>query len=267
MPLTGKRVLVTRSRQQAGSLAELLRLKQAEPILIPTIEIAPPESFAALDAALQNLDAFDWLIFTSANAVQVFAERAHKWNIQPHRKRIAVIGPATAKAVQHLGLQVDLIPPRSVAESLAESLRPYSRGSRMLLVRAQIARDVLPDTLREAGAVVTLADAYRNLVPQSSVEALQALFASTPPDVVTFTSASTVAHLFTLLETAGLKLPADIVCASIGPVTSAALQDAGCSATVEAKEATLSALVHAIERHYASAQVWGKTPSTRTPRV
>jgi len=257
LALQNKRILITRARGQSSELAAQLEALGAIPIVIPTIEIAPPESHSSLDAALTQLDTFDWIIFTSANAVEVFAPRHIGTDTQagPSRKipKIAVIGPATARAVQRIGLHVDLIPPRYVAESLAESLSPEADGKRVLLIRATEARDILPEALTRAGATVTIAEAYRNCIPAGSIPALQQLFASpsTYPDAITFTSGSTGRNLVTLLEAANLTLPPSLPLASIGPITSQALRDLGLTPTVEAVEPTIPALVQALAGFFA----------------
>jgi uroporphyrinogen-III synthase len=249
--LAGRRVLVTRAPQQASGLADHLRALGATPILVPTIEIAPPGSFTALDAALASLAAPsppDWLVFTSANAVEALHRRAQQLNLTPRPGRIAAIGPATARAVQAIGLTVDLVPPNSVAESLAGSLLPHAPGQSFLLVRAAEARDVLPEALIAAGATVTIAEAYRNRLPHDSLPALQSLFASPEacPHAVTFTSASTARNLVALLESAGLALPSAVLRASIGPITSQALRDLGLPPHLEAAEPTIPALCDAM---------------------
>ncbi|WP_213806709.1 uroporphyrinogen-III synthase [Granulicella sp. dw_53] len=258
MSLAKRRILITRTRQQASTLATQLEALGATPILIPTIELAPPESFSALDAALAAIRSYDWLIFTSANAVDAFHRRAQFHHLTAIPRRIAVIGPATARAVEAIGLQVDLIPSRYVAESLAEALLPQTGLSpdapaNMLLVRAEQARDTLPEALTAAGAHLTIADAYRNQVPPDAVPALQHLFASPQnyPDAITFTSASTATNLFALLEAADLTLPPSVALASIGPITSSALRDLGYSPHLEATEATIPALVQALQTHFA----------------
>ena len=248
-PLSRRRILVTRTRQQASELAARLESLGASAILIPTIQIVPPESYAALDAALDKLNSFDWLLFTSANAVEVFSQR---WSRASAPPRIAVIGPATARAVEALGLTADIVPERYVAESLAVELAPYAAKSHMLLVRAAEARDTLPETLRAAGASLTIAEAYRNQIPSGSIAALHALFTShkTRLDAVTFTSASTARNLFTLLETANLTLPESIVRASIGPITSQTLRELGHPPHIEAADHTIPALVQALATHF-----------------
>jgi len=275
--LEGRRILVTRTRRQASDLAVQLEALGAIPILVPTIEIIPPESYEQLDAALAQLNSFDWLIFTSANAVETFAERLKllehnpgagappspsvsspaKVGVQPRmslgKPKVAVIGPATARAVQGIGLSVGLIPPSYVAESLAESLIPEAHGRSVLLIRAAEARDILPETLSRAGAAVTIAEAYRNRIPPESIPALQQLFVSPRnwPDAITFTSASTARNLVTLLEAANLTLPPTITLVSIGPITSQALNDLGLAPTVEAPEPTIPTLVNALADYFA----------------
>lgn len=243
--LQNKRILVTRTRTQASDLAARLEALGATPILVPTIEIVPPETYAPLDTALAQLESFDWLLFTSANAVEVFHQRRNP-ALQP--QRIAVIGPATARAVQGISLQVDLIPSKYVAESLAEALTPEASGKRILLIRAAEARDVLPEALTAAGATVTIAEAYRNQIPPESIPALRQLFASSTssPDAITFTSASTARNLVALLKAANITLPADITLASIGPVTSQILRDLGYEPSVEAPAATIDALIQSL---------------------
>jgi uroporphyrinogen-III synthase len=252
-PLTDKRILITRTRHQASELAAQLEALGATTILIPTIEIIPPATFAPLDAALTCLRTYDWLLFTSANAVEAFHRRAQFLHLTQLPKHIAVIGPATLSAANTIGLTVDLIPPRYIAESLAESLLPEAPGKSFLLVRAAEARDHLPETLTAAGATVTIAEAYRNQIPPESIPALQALFASPEnyPDAITFTSASTARNLIALLEIANLTLPSNITLASIGPITSQTLRDLGHEPTVEAPEPTISALIQSLLAHFA----------------
>jgi uroporphyrinogen-III synthase len=228
------------------------------PILIPTLEIVAPASYAGLDAALADVTSFDWVIFTSANAVEVFDRRRrvaagvdlNKPLAAPFvtPKKIAVIGPATARAVEGVGLAVDLVPPQYIAESLAEALVPHATGARMLLVRAADARDHLPEALTAAGAAVTVAEAYRNQIPPESVPALQEMFRvpESYPDAITFTSASTARNLVALLEVAGLRLPSGIVLASIGPITSQTLRELGHEVTVESAVPSISGLIEAL---------------------
>ncbi len=248
-PLAHRRILITRTRTQASDLAIQLEALGAEPILMPTIEIAPPEDLASLNQTLANLTTFDWLILTSANAVAALAQ--HKI---PSTLKIAAIGPATAKALQSRGLHADLIPPKYVAESLAEALLPHAPDARMLLLRAAVARDYLPETLTAAGAHVTIAEAYRTVIPTESIAALKHLLADPTrhPHAVTFTSASTATNLAELLHAAGLPLPENIARASIGPVTTRTLRELNLPPQIEAKEATIPSLVEALAAYFAT---------------
>ena len=262
-PLDNIRILITRTRQQASDLAAQLVALGATPLLVPTIEIVPPPSFDPLDQALARLDTFDWLLFTSANAVHVFAERSalaaarignpsSARTILSPKTRIAAIGPATARALQAIGLTVDLLPPLYIAESFAAALTPHAPGASMLLIRAQQARDILPTALTAAGAHLTIADAYANRIPPDSISALQQLFASpsTYPHAITFTSSSTATNLVQLLQAANLTLPSGLVLASIGPITSQTLRELGLIPTLEAHEPTIPALIQSLTTHF-----------------
>ena len=256
--MAAPRILVTRAQHQASALADLLRAAGLEPILIPTIELAPPtDAFAALDTVLAHLDTFHWLLFTSANAVEAFARRCQVLSFLPPlssiRCRIAAIGPATARALATIGLTPDLIPPQAVAESLAAALTPYAvqpdgSPTRFLLIRAEEARNVLEEQLKALKSKLTIAPAYRNVLPASSIPLIQNLF-STPasyPDAITFTSSSTVANFLALLEAANTVLPPDILRISIGPITSQTLCEQGFPPQAEATESTIHSLVEKV---------------------
>jgi uroporphyrinogen-III synthase len=237
------RILITRSPHQASALAEEVRELGAEPVFLPTIELAEPSSFGPLDKAIAGLSGFDWLIFTSANAVEVFAARG---GVPREGLRVAAIGPATAGALEVAGFRVDLMPSSAVAESLVDGLQAVSnvRDTRFLLVRAEVGRELLPETLRAAGAEVTVVAAYRTVIPAGSVEAVRELFGERGrwPDAITFTSSSTAMNLLSLLEVAGLDLPDRILRVSIGPITSQTLRDAGYPPHAEAKQTSVHAL-------------------------
>ena len=263
-PLSGIRILVGRARHQASALSTELRGLGAQIIEIPFIEIRKPRSFKRLDSALRNLAEYDWLILTSANGVEAMWERLAKvprshggrraaehddsiaaLAAEGNRLRIAAIGPATKKAIEDRGMRVDLVPGEYVAESVVRSLRRRVKGKRLLLVRARVARDVIPRELRKAGAHVDVVEAYETVVPQASRRRLRALLKNPTlrPDLVTFTSSSTVKN-FTIL--AGEGDFSGIRTASIGPVTSATLRELGLNVDIEAKVYTMSGLVAAI---------------------
>jgi uroporphyrinogen-III synthase len=281
------RILITRSPHQASALAETLRAHGLDPILIPTIELADPTTFAPLDAALAHLDHFNWLLFTSANAVGAFAKRSacsavsYPGDTQvpqgfslgshspieegalapgvclPSELRIAAIGPTTARALEAAGLSVHLLPTQAVAESFANELLPHAlqpdgTPTRFLLLRAETARNHLPDTLRAAGAHVTIAPVYRTVVPPGSIAAIRHLFAHQDrwPSAITFTSSSTATNLLALLESAGTRLPQEILRISIGPITSQTLRNLNLPPHAEATEPTLPALAAAVVKSF-----------------
>ena len=235
-------------------LAALLEAQGGTVIQIPAIEISAPESYEALDGAIREMAGYDWLILTSANAVDALVERARALGVRLVVPKTAVIGPATASALRGAGLveRVIVMPERFVAEELAEALVPHAAGARMLLVRAAAARDVLPDRLRAAGAEVTIAEAYRTVVPAGSIDALRELFRTGAPDAITFTSASTAVNLAALLESAGLAVPEGIALASIGPITSRAMREKRLEPAFEAGESTVASLVEGLCHYFGS---------------
>jgi uroporphyrinogen-III synthase len=258
-PLAGVRVLVGRARHQASALSSELRKLGATVLEIPFIEIHKPRSFKPLDSALRNLSSYDWLILTSVNGVEALWERLATLRLKQNFKqlRIAAIGPATKKAIEDRGAKVDVVPKEYVAESVVRSLRRRVKGKRVLLVRAKVARDVIPRELRKAGAHVDVVEAYETIVPQSSRTRLRKALANPSrfPHVITFTSSSTVRNFVALL---GARRPNlhEIQLASIGPVTSSTLRDLGLRVDVEAKAFTIPGLIAAVVDIAAS---FGKT--------
>jgi uroporphyrinogen-III synthase len=251
-PLAGRRIVVTRAARQSGGLRERLERQGAEVLLLPTIEIVPPESYAPLDEALRDAMQFAWLVVTSANAVRVIGERLTEIGLSSEslaHLHCAAIGPSTAEAMQTLGLKVDVVPEQYVGEALAGTLKDQVRGQRVLLVRAAAARDVVPSALVAAGAKVTVVDAYRTVIPPDTVERAKSIFgAEQLPDAVVFTSGSTITHLLDVLREARFVYPRAVACVSIGPVTSAALRDTGLVVAAEAETASLDGLVAACVR-------------------
>jgi uroporphyrinogen-III synthase len=261
--------LVGRARHQASALSSELRMLGATVIEIPFIEIRKPRSFKALDGALENLVLYDWLILTSVNGVDAMWERLAKLGLRPaslKHVRIAAIGPATKKAIEQRGARVDVMPKEYVAEAVVRSLRRRVKGKRVLLVRARVARDVIPQELRKAGAQVDVVEAYETFVPQASRTRLRSVLRNPRrrPHVVTFTSSSTVRNFVALLNpppallAKGVRNGASaasldgIRCASIGPVTSSTLREFGLRVDIAAKEFTILGLVEAIVAAVAS---------------
>lgn len=241
---------------------------------IPFIEIRKPRSFKPLDSALRNMDSYGWLILTSANGVEAMWERLDKLKLDSavldSGVRIAAIGPATKKAIEQRGIEVDVVPKEYVAESVVQSLRNRVKGKRVLLVRAKVARDVIPNELRKAGADVDVVEAYETVVPQSSRTKLRAALSNPGrrPHIVTFTSSSTVKNFVALVgrRSAGLK---GIRFASIGPVTSSTLLECGLRADIKAREFTIPGLVEAIVQSAASSAtgVDHKRPQRRLTKI
>jgi uroporphyrinogen-III synthase len=256
-PLGGWRILITRASRQAFGLSEPLRQRGAEVIEIPTIEIGSASSYAALDNALIKIDHYDTLILTSVNGVEVLFERYNRLGlpiVDMQHLLVVAIGPATARAIQSEGLGVSIVPEKYVAESVIEALRgKLIKNSRVLLVRAKVARDVLPDELRKDGASVDVIEAYETKVPEGAANKLKDLFAnpSRKPHMVTFTSSSTATNFLSLLGQNARQMLEEVKLASIGPVTSATLRQAGLEPDVEAREYTMEGLVMAVEEFVA----------------
>jgi uroporphyrinogen-III synthase len=253
-PLSGWRILTTRASKQSGGLAAPLREMGAEVIEIPTIEIKPPSSYKALDAALKNIAKYDWLILTSVNGVEALFARLKKLRIAPAKLahlQVAAIGPATQREIQTHGLKVAVTPERYVAEAVVEALKGKAERKRVLLVRAKVARDVLPIELRKSGARVDVAEGYETHVPKGAKAKLNRLFSndSSRPDIVTFTSSSTATNFLSLLEKDHWHGLREIWLASIGPVTSDTLRQAGFKPNIEALEYTMEGLALAIAKH------------------
>ena len=254
-PLSGKRIVVSRAREQAAALSLPLRELGAEVLEIPFIEIRLPASFQRLDEALLHIQDYDWLILTSVNGVKALAERIRHLGLDAlnfiHLK-VAAIGPATEQALEEQQFKVDVVPDKYVAEAVVSRLRDQVKGQRILLVRAKVARDVIPEELRRAGAAVHVVEAYETVAPQASRTRLRSVLRDSArrPDVITFTSSSTVRNFVSLLDLhaepgrdsdlQGVKL------ASLGPVTSHTLRELGLPVDIEAREYTVAGLVQAI---------------------
>jgi uroporphyrinogen-III synthase/uroporphyrinogen III methyltransferase/synthase len=249
LPLANRRVLVTRATHQAGRLSKGLRALGAEPVEVPVLEIQPPASFEALDKALRQFDRYDWLILTSVNTVHTLVERAVALCFQltqPSGFKIAAVGVATADAARKAGFQIAFVPESYVAESLADGMSDQVTGRRILIARAAVARDVIPDALRAAGAEVDVVDAYRNVLPEAAPEQLRRALAA-GIDAATFTSSSSATHLAEAARQSGIPWPfAGVPAVSIGPITSQTLRDLGWEPAAEANPSDIPGLIAAI---------------------
>ena len=254
-PLFGRSVVVTRAREQASGLAQELVQLGADVIQCPTIEISPLPDYAELDAAIDRLSEYAWLIFTSVNGVRWFWKRleaAGKDSRALGLCRVAAIGPATAEALEARGIRPDFIPERYVAEGVVEGLLARGKvdGVRMLLPRAAKAREVLPDELRKAGARVDVISAYETIPAAARKdEVLERMQAGTL-DCVTFGSSSTVENFLSLIPAETLRAHPEVRLAAIGPVTARTLEAHGLPCHIMAEEYTIPALVQALVSHY-----------------
>ena len=249
LPLLGRRVLVTRATRQAGKLSDGLRALGATPVEVPVLEIQPPESYAPLDSALQSLKDYDWLILTSANTVRALADRAALLGfplVHHSGLKVAAVGEATAAAARHEGFQITLTAESYVAESLVEALVGRVAHQKILLARATVARDVIPDALQAAGAEVNFVDAYQNVLPEAAPEQLRQAI-SEGIDAATFTSSSSVTHLQTAARAANVSWPfAGVPAVSIGPITSGTLRESNWKPAIEANPSDVSGLIAAV---------------------
>jgi uroporphyrinogen III methyltransferase/synthase len=245
LPLFGRRFVVTRASEQAGVLAEKLRSLGADVAELPAIAIRPMDDYSALDAAIEKLPSYDWLVFTSVNGVRFFFERldGSRRDTRDLPARICAIGPATRRELEKLHLKVDLVPEEYVAEALVRAFENCGmQGKRVLLARAAAARELLPGELRRLGASVDVAPAYRTVVPEDAAERARDVFAR-KPDWVLFTSSSTVRNLVTI---AGREALDGVKVASIGPVTSETARSLGIEVNVEAKPYTIDGLIETV---------------------
>jgi uroporphyrinogen III methyltransferase / synthase len=247
LPLFGKRIVVTRAREQASELSDRLRALGADAVELPVISLESPADPEPLDRAIENLAGYDWLIFTSVNGVRFFLDRLDhsRHDLRALKARICAIGPATGKAIEDLHLKVDLMPEEYVAESLIKAFSSENlAGRRILLPRAAVARDVIPEQLTKLGAQVDVVEAYRNVVPPSAADRAREIFSSeNKPEWITFTSSSTVTNL---LAITGREALDGIRTASIGPVTSVTICAHGLKVDAEATQFTIDGLVEAI---------------------
>src|SRR6266540_7296519 len=251
-PLSGKRIVVTRTRKQASALSNKLRALGAQVVELPTIRIEPPSDLRAFAELVQDAHVCDWIIFTSANGVDAFFEIFFKLYDDAREiggARIAAIGPATAQRVKEFHLHVDLQPEEFVAEALLKQFQKEGsiENLRFLLVRAEKTRDVLPRGLSALGAIVDEAFAYRTVPETRDTTGARRQLAKEAADLITFTSSSTVENFLAL----GLPWPKGMRVASIGPITSKTARDNGLKIEVEAKRHDIDGLVEAIGDFFA----------------
>jgi uroporphyrinogen III methyltransferase/synthase len=252
-PLSGKRIVVTRTRHQAGALSSRLRELGADVFEIPTIRIEPPTDVRAFVELLVHAHQYDWLVFTSPNGVTAFFEKFYEIRADARELggvRIAAIGPATAAKVREYRFTVDLQPKEFVAEAVIEAFKEQGsvENQTILIARAEQARDVLPDELTKLGAIVDIAAVYKTVPETEDASGALARFRDEGADMITFTSSSTAENFMALK----LPMPPDIKTASIGPITSKTMRELGLRVDVEAKDYDIPGLVAAISGYFAA---------------
>ena len=252
-PLLGKGVVVTRAREQASDLLAMLTDYGANAIPFPTIEIQPLESYAEVRKTLTYINSYDWLAFTSVNGVICFFEQMQAIGLDTRALagcKIAAIGPATAQALRKRGIRADFIPERFVAESVVQGLCALGvKGKRVLIPRAKIARDVLPEQLERAGAGVEVLPLYETRTGNARREEILELLEQKEIHCVTFSSSSTVENFFSLIPASMFKEHPEVKFACIGPITAGALAKHGLSCDLQPEEYTIPALVDALARN------------------
>lgn len=247
-PLTGRRILVTRSAEQSATLTNGLKDLGATVLELPMVEIVPPSSYSALDEALLHLNRYQWLILTSTNAVRVLAERMAVLGLSSQvlsPLQIGAVGAATEEALLQLGVKPAVVPKTYVSEALIQLLRTKVSGSRVLLIRAAAARDVIPKELAECGAVVDIVVAYQTVRPKQGAQRLAGILAE-GIDAIPFLSSSAVKNFLSFLDEAHLSCPPKGVQAiSIGPITSTTLREAGWPPAIEATPSDVPGVIQA----------------------
>jgi len=253
--LFGKRVLITRAVQQTDSLTQLLRDEGAQPVLAPTIRLEPPVDLGPLRDAATHLDCYDWILFTSSNTVDAVFTEINRAGLDARAMadaKVCAIGSKTHDALARYGVRADLVPEDARAEGIVEALRPkLTERTRILLPRAEVGREVLPESLRTAGAEVDVVAAYRTLPPEPrDIERIRSLVDPGEVDAALFTSSSTVQNLVDVLgEEAGERLAA-IDLFSIGPVTTRAAETLGLKVKATSPEQTIESLVATLRTYY-----------------
>lgn len=259
-PLFGKRVLMTRAKEQAGELAARLVGYGAEPVEGATIKIVPPRDWAPVDEAISAIGTYDWVIFTSVNGVDRFMTRLLSNGLDARAlagRHLCCIGPRTAQELEKFGVRADVVPAEYQAEGVLETLKQHDLNKvRILIPRAEVARELLPDELRAVGARVDVIPVYRTVTPAQAATGWHQELVDHRVHVVTFTSSSTVRNFVAILggkEAVGPLLHS-VAIAAIGPITAQTITEYGLTVSIMPRENTIPALVDAIAHHYGSHQ-------------
>ncbi|GBE12637.1 uroporphyrinogen-III C-methyltransferase [bacterium BMS3Abin13] len=257
-PLFGRHIVVTRTREQASELVALLEEHGADCLEYSTIHIEPVDDYQVFDRELARIDSYQWLLFTSLNAVTYFFKRLYDLGLDARSlggPRIAAVGKTTGDELLKYGIRVDLIPEKFTGEGLAESLiAAGAGGSRVLIPRALKAREILPEMLAGAGAQVTVAPVYQNVPPQGRKEQLREQLAAAEIDLLTFTSSSTVTNFLTMVDAASPeelhRLLDKVTIAAIGPITAKTVAQSGLKVDIQPERYTIADMVDAIVEYY-----------------
>jgi uroporphyrinogen III methyltransferase/synthase len=250
-PLASKRIVVTRAPEQAQALVHELERLGAEVILLPVVAFEPPENSGPLDRALGELSAFDWVLFTSQNAVRFFSRRIEQLGVGMPTQHIAALGPATAEVARQQGFSVDYVATHHTAHGLASELQASVKGRRVLLPHSDRADDQIAKSLREVGAEVADVVAYRTVAPGALDQAVLDRIRGGEVDVTVFASPSAFHNLAGFLGVGTLvKLAETVQFAAIGPTTARAMRESGVRVHIEAEEASAAGLADAIVKHY-----------------
>jgi uroporphyrinogen-III synthase len=253
-PLAGRRIVVTRAPEQSAELLDCLREAGADALSLPMVRFLEPVDTAALDQAIAALEEFDWLVLTSANAVQFFLARCRKLDrwLRGEKPKIAVVGPATRASLEAAGLRAAFVPQTFNSAALVDELAPYLPGRRVLLPRSDLANYELPAEFGGAGAEVTEVVAYRTVAPERLDDAMIGMICNGEVDAVIFFSPSAVQQFAGALGSRPLaRIGERVALAAVGSVTAEAIRAAGAVATVQAPEATAASVVAALARHFA----------------
>lgn len=257
-PLLGKRIVFTRAESQTAELAEKLTARGALSLLLPLLSFAPPGDYSAMDSALARLDGFDWVFFTSANAVRAVASRYEtlggSWKTATKLPRIAAVGPKTAEELRRAGLPVDYVAKKHSGAALAEELGPELSGRTILLPRSDRADPDLPAALRRQGAKPTELLVYRTLLASEVDQAKLREVLNGQADALLFFSPSAVHHFVDLLDREHLAtLPDKVTIMALGPVTAEALREASFQHILVAEDTTADGVITTLEKHFAGA--------------
>ena len=256
-PLFAKRILVTRTLEQAGSFLKVLSDRGATPVSFPTIKITPPDSFKDLDRAIKRLESYDWIIFTSVNGVKHFFSRLKKLGLDVRELKgvmICAIGPMTARAVLEENITVDLTPKEFIAEAVISALSKEGiKGKKFLLPRATEAREVIPKEIKKHGGKIKVAYAYKTVAPRKRAREIKEEFLAGRIDVVTFTSSSTVTNFVNIIGKRNLtEMLKGVKIACIGPVTADTAKGFGIEVDIMPKTYTIDGLTAEMERYYST---------------